>query len=60
MFRSSGPELEALRNVGSPFFATPWRADEVGMVVDVDADWQEIQELLTESYHLRAPRRRPR
>src|SRR4051794_9936460 len=33
MFRSSGPELDALRHAGRPFFAPPWRADEVGMVL---------------------------
>jgi hypothetical protein len=55
MFRSSGPELHALRNAGDPFFAPPWRADEVGLVLDGDVDWDEVAELLTESYCLQAP-----
>ncbi len=49
MFRSSGPEVDALRNAGHPFFAPPWRADEVGMVL--------VAELLTESYCAVAPRK---
>lgn len=56
-FRSSGPELQALRSVGSPFFAPRWRADEVGVVLDAAVDWEEIKELLTESYCLLAPKR---
>jgi hypothetical protein len=33
MFRSSGLELVALRSAGGAFFAPPWRADEMGMVL---------------------------
>ena len=55
-FRSSGPELEALRRAGRPFFAPPWRSDEVGMVLQAGLDWGEIAEFLTESYCLLAPR----
>ena len=58
MFRSSGEELGALRDVGEPFFAPPWRADEVGLRLDEHhLDWQEIAELVTESYCLHAPRK---
>lgn len=56
MFRSSGAELGTLRAVGQPFFAPVWRADEVGMVLDGRVDWQEVAELLTESYSVLAPR----
>ena len=56
MFRSSGAELDALRAAGEPYFAPPWRADEVGMVVGADVDWTEVAELLTDSYCLRAPK----
>jgi hypothetical protein len=57
MFRSSGEELHTLRSVGNPFFGPPWRADEVGMAIQPDADWSEVGELLTESYCLLAPKR---
>ena len=55
MFRSAGEELGALRNSGHPFFAPPWRADEIGMVIETDVDWAEVAELLTESYRALAP-----
>ena len=56
-FRSSGPDLDALRTAGDPFFAPVWRADEVGMVLDAGVDWEEVAELLTESYCLLAPKK---
>ncbi|MGH3691327.1 MAG: MmcQ/YjbR family DNA-binding protein [Acidimicrobiia bacterium] len=57
MFRSSGPELDALRSAGHPFFAPRWRADEVGIVLDATADWDDVAELLTESYCALAPKK---
>jgi hypothetical protein len=56
MFRSSGIELEALRRAGHPWFAPVWRADEVGLIVEADVDWDDVGELLTESYCLLAPK----
>jgi hypothetical protein len=58
MFRATGPELDDLRHGGAPFFAPPWRGDEVGLVLADDpaaVDWDEITELLTESYCVQAP-----
>jgi hypothetical protein len=57
MVRSSGDELVALRHCGFPFFSTPWRLDEVGMMLDQHTDWDEVAELVTESYLLQAPKR---
>jgi hypothetical protein len=57
MFRSSGPELDALRGGGPPFFAPPWRPDEVGLVLADLVDWDEVAELVTDSYRCRAPAR---
>jgi YjbR len=59
-FRSRGPELEALGAVGAPFFRPPWHPEAVGLVLPeraADADWNEITELLTESYCTLAPAR---
>jgi predicted DNA-binding protein (MmcQ/YjbR family) len=56
-FQSSGDELLALSNVGYPYFRPPWRPGIVGMFVDDAADWEEIAELVTESYCLLAPKR---
>jgi YjbR len=57
MFRSSGPELDQLRNADRPFFAPPWRADEVGLVLDESVDWEEVEQLVTDSYCALAPKR---
>lgn len=56
-FRSSGEELHALANSGLPFYKPCWHPQVVGMIVEPDADWGEITELLTESYCLLAPKR---
>lgn len=55
--RSSGPELDALRQGGLPFFAPAWGADRVGLVVDAGTDWHDVAELVTESWCLLAPRK---
>jgi hypothetical protein len=54
-FRSRGPELEALGAVGPPFFRPVWHPEAVGMVLADEVDWDEIAELLTESYCTLAP-----
>jgi hypothetical protein len=56
-FQSSGDELLALGNVGHPFFRPPWRPGIVGMFVDDQTDWTEVEELLTDSFLLLAPKR---
>jgi predicted DNA-binding protein (MmcQ/YjbR family) len=56
-FRSSGPELDALRRAGHPFFRPAWGANLVGMVLDTGVNWDEVTELLVESYCVLAPRK---
>ena len=56
-FRSSAPELDALRNAGHPFFWAGWGRDVVGLVLDEGVDWDEVAELLTESYCVLAPKK---
>ena len=55
-FRSSGPELNVLANSPYPFFKPVWFENIVGMIIDDDTDWDEVQELLTESYCVMAPK----
>jgi hypothetical protein len=57
VFRSSGGELVALTNTGPPFFRPRWGANVVGMVLDAGSDWDEVAELLTDSYCIQAPKR---
>lgn len=54
-FRTEGDELEALRHSGHPFFFGGWGRDVVGVVLDGIVSWDEVRELVTESYCLLAP-----
>ena len=56
-FRSAGEELEMLRHAGHPFFILGWGRDAVGMVLDADTDWDEVGELMIESYCVLAPKK---
>ena len=56
-FRAAGPELEALRTGGHPHFQPAWGADAVGRVLDPDTRWDEVAELVTESYCVLAPKK---
>ena len=56
-FQSSGEELDAFTNLGQPYFRPVWRPDIVGMFIDSDVDWNEVAELLVESYCLLAPKK---
>jgi predicted DNA-binding protein (MmcQ/YjbR family) len=56
-FRSAGEELEALRHAGHPFFVLGWGRDALGMVLDEHTDWDEVRELVTESFCVMAPKK---
>jgi hypothetical protein len=56
-FRSSGAELDALVNSGHPFYKPDWSPTVVGIVLDAGTDWDEVAELLTESYCIMAPQK---
>jgi hypothetical protein len=58
VLRADPDEREALLSVGDPFFV-PRRAgrDRIGVWLTGDTDWQEIRELVTESYRVIAPKK---
>ena len=56
-FRAAADELDALVNTGHPFYKPEWAPNIVGMVIEEDADWTEIAELVTESYRIMAPKK---
>ena len=56
-FRSQDPERDVLIRSGLPFFKVDWGEDVIGLLLSDQPDWQEIRELLTESYCLRAPKK---
>jgi hypothetical protein len=55
MFRSTGPELDALRGMGDPY-VTGWK-NAAMLYLGGDTDWTEVTELLTESYCFLAPKK---
>jgi hypothetical protein len=56
-FRSQGDELEVLRNAGPPFLVLGWGRDALGLVLDDTTDWDEVQELVIESFCAMAPKK---
>lgn len=56
-FRSDGDELEVLRLAGHPFFVLGWGRNAMGMVIDDHTDWDEVGELLTDSFCVMAPKK---
>ena len=56
-FRAAGAELEVLRHASHPFFVLGWGRDAMGMVLDGHTDWDEVRELLTESFCVLAPKK---
>lgn len=56
-FRSAGEELEVLRHAGHPFFVLGWGRNAMGMVLDDETDWDEVGELVTESFCVMAPKK---
>ena len=57
-FHAAGEEHDALLAMGDPFFPG-WGPGLIGMVLrdDGTTDWDEVKELLTESYRLLAPKK---
>ena len=55
--RSSEEERDVLVASGHPFFLLGWGRNAVGMVLDEDTDWDEVAEILTESYCVLAPKK---
>ena len=55
-FRSEGEELEVLTRTGPPFFVL-WGENGLGLVIDDDTDWDEVRELVTDSFCVMAPKK---
>jgi YjbR len=58
VLRADPDEREALLSIGHPFFV-PRRAgrDRIGVWLTDHTDWEEIRELVTESYRVLAPKK---
>jgi hypothetical protein len=54
-FRGEPDEVAAFEHMGHPYFRGSWGGNVIGMVLDDDTDWEELAELLTDSYCIQAP-----
>jgi hypothetical protein len=57
VLRAEPDEVAAFEHLGHPYFRASWGGNVVGMVLDGHTDWEELAELLTDSYCLQAPER---
>jgi hypothetical protein len=57
VFFAEPGEREALLAIGHPFFVPRAGGQRIGVVLTDDTDWEEIRELVTESYRIRAPKK---
>jgi hypothetical protein len=56
-FRAPASEVDAYASLGRPYFYGGWGRDVVGILLDDDTDWDEVEELLADSYRVMAPRK---
>jgi hypothetical protein len=56
-FRGEPDEVMAFRHLGPPYFKASWGSNVVGILLDEDTDWEELTEMLTDSYCIQAPAR---
>jgi hypothetical protein len=59
-FQAPDDEIDAYRAMGHPFSLPPWRPNIVGLALDDGEhpiDWEEIAELVADSYCELAPRK---
>ena len=53
--RGEADEVAAFEHMGEPYFRSGWGGNVIGMTLDEHTDWDELAELLTDSYCLQAP-----
>jgi hypothetical protein len=57
VLRAEPEEVMAFESMGEPYFRAGWGTNVVGMILDDDTDWSEVDELLVASYCVQAPSR---
>jgi hypothetical protein len=57
VLRADPDERDALLSIGHPFYASRAGRDRIGVRLTEDTDWEEIRELVTESYRRLAPKK---
>ena len=54
-FRGEPDEVAAFEHMGHPYFRSSWGGNVIGLVLDDATDWEELAELVTDSYCIQAP-----
>lgn len=57
VLRADPDERKALLSGGHPYYTSRAGEDRVVVVINKDTDWDEIDELITESYRMLAPKK---
>jgi predicted DNA-binding protein (MmcQ/YjbR family) len=57
VLRANPDERKALLSIGHPYFASRASRDRIVVVLTDETDWEEIRELVTESYRILAPKK---
>jgi hypothetical protein len=57
VLRADPGEREELLSIGHPFFASRAGRDRIAVLLTNDTDWEEIHELVTDSYRILAPKK---
>jgi len=57
VLRADPDERDALLSIGHPFFAPRAGRGRIGVRLTRDTDWEEIRELVIESYRMLAPKK---
>jgi hypothetical protein len=57
VLRADPDQREALLSIGHPFFASRGGRDCIGMLLTDETDWEEVRELVIESYRRLAPKK---
>ena len=57
VLRADPEEREVLLSTGHPFFAPRAGRGRIGVLLTGDTDWEEIRELVTDSYRILAPKK---
>jgi YjbR len=57
VLRADPGERAALLSIGHPFFAPRAGRGRIGVLLTDDTDWEEIRELVIESYRVLAPKK---
>ncbi len=57
VLRADPNERQVLLSTGHPFFPSRAGRDRIGVVLTEETDWEEIRELVTESYRILAPKK---